>query len=231
MALMLISFDSRVSYAEDTDLPILNVIAMEEGVFSHRNENGEIVGENIEKVRAFLESKGIKYKFEFMPWQRLLRVVNSTNNALVLSMVRTEAREDNYIWLLRLSTYDDHLITRNNPEMINLTKEQILTGKYKAVCQQGAIQCQFLEMFGFSENRILRIPGLSIRGLAAMIIRGRADFMIEDMGDMEKIFKTDKMDINQLKKVIKIHTMGNYLAAPKNLDPRLKAILMRVPRS
>ncbi len=226
---LLLSFECNISFAEDADLPILNVLADEESIFSYRNDKGEIVGENIEKIRAFLDGTGIKYHLDLMPWQRILRVASSTTNTLIVSIIRTEVREDNFYWLYQLSTFDDHLITRNTPEMKDITSEKILSGNYKAICSKDAIQCQFLEDFGFPQSRILRISGLTDGEVATMVLRGRADFMIDTMEDLEKEFKAKGLDVNRLYKYFKIHSSSAYLAGPKHLDPRLKSILMGEP--
>lgn len=226
LVLLIFSTESQHSRADEPTVPVLNVYAIDVKVASYRDEKGEIVGVEIKQVQDFLEAKGVNYKIDLMPWPRILRIINSTTNSLVVSMVRTKERERKHIWLLELSTYDDHLITRNSPKLLNLTKQQIAEGKYTSICGRGSTQCKFLKDFGFPVNRILKVAGATAGGLAKMIIRSRADFMIDDMVDVEKEFNVDGIDVNQLTSMFKIHTMGTYLAGPKNLDPRLKKILM-----
>jgi polar amino acid transport system substrate-binding protein len=66
-------------------------------------ENGESKGPSIEILQAILKEAQLDAKVEFMPWIRAFSTASNNPNTLILSMIRTPERDDNFHWLIKVS--------------------------------------------------------------------------------------------------------------------------------
>ena len=209
------------------DLPVLDVLFYEDVLDSFISEEGKIEGLVVDKVRLFLDQTGIKYKFKLLPWARLYRDLMISDHALGANLLRSPEREDKFHWIYQLSYEEEFLIARNSPEMLNFDMKSLSSGDYIAICDHLSAQCELLEKLGFPDDNILRVYDLSVGKQARMVLRGRVDFMIDNLNDvLEELGFTH----DQFVEVGKVHKTEVHLVAPKSIDPRLLKILTSAHR-
>lgn len=210
---------------EEPPLPKLTVFTYE-SPFIFEDEKGQLTGEYTEKVRAFLNSKGLAYEFVVVPFTRGFRDVQRNDHSLIFSLYRSLEREDQFHWLYKLSTGSgNYLVTRNDASLINLSHDEIISGDYMAICESTSWHCGALVEYGFSQQNILTVSGVDTEGMLNLIFRSRADFYIEDLITVSKDVEKLGKGMSDIKIIVKISENNGYLAAPKNLDSRFFKIL------
>lgn len=231
LVIFLAGFHSAThAFAQDKDdIPAVRILSPNTSINSYVDPFGEIDGKYIRKVKAYLASKDVNASYELMPWSRAFRAMNKSDNTLIIGLDRTVEREDKYHWLLELKRYENFLVTLHTEEMKYLTREEIIAGDYKAICDKDSSSCKSLEEFGFPKDRIIVVTGLTAGERAKTIIRGRADFLITELADLLRE-KDISLDMNRLYPLMKISSMSAYLAGPKILDPQLKNALLDKPQ-
>lgn len=217
--LILILCLSGKSIVADDNIPTLHVISGQENPYIHINQKGEIVGTYMKVVRDYLKASGIDYKLELLPWPRAYRQLNTRKDTLVFGLTRTPYREERYHWLKLLGEYKQYLITRNTPDMNQLTKEKIITGDYKAICTRGSATCAALVKFGFPKSRLVLTSQLTPNDQVRMLSRGRGDFILGDKAELKLEMIKSGQNIDSIAQLFYVVTMQSYLAAPRHIDP------------
>lgn len=221
---------AQVKNALKSKLPTLSVLANKFPPFIDEDENGNPTGSMIPMVRAFLDSKNVDYSLRIVPWERAYQEVTTRENTLIFALNRTPEREDSFHWILPLTTQKYYLFGRNDPDYTALNKEQILNGKYKAICEDKTSQCDELKVFGFDPDNVIQINAFSPSVVSRLVVNKRADFLIESIDSMEGNLKFLKLPLNSLVPIVPTETITDYLAASKNIDPRIIKYLMDEPK-
>jgi Bacterial extracellular solute-binding proteins, family 3 len=221
---------SAVSHADDNASPVINVLVGLDPPNSFFDETGQVVGSAVSQVRAFMELSGLNFEINLMPWARAYREVTRRHDTLIFNIGRTMEREDQFHWILPLSTFVDSLVSRNTPEMERITRDDILAGTYQAACERATMQCQSLLNYGFPEDRIMQVSEVSADKLARLVLRRRVDFIAINMTALGQDPDERGIDKSQLLVISEINTTVAYLAAPIGFDPQALAALLATPQ-
>jgi len=54
-------------------------------------------------LNAILAEAQLEANVAFMPWARAFSIAESNPNTIILSMIRTPEREDNFYWIIKVS--------------------------------------------------------------------------------------------------------------------------------
>ena len=206
---------------KDASLPVLQVLTYDNGMLSYTASDGTIQGSAVDIVRAYLSKRNIKYSLKMYPFIRAMRQAETSDNSVIMLVVKNEARDKNFHWVVKVNVVTKQLITRNEPTMKNLTKEEIIQGNYIALCERNSINCNFLAEYGFSKNRIEVVNGKSYADIGHMLLRGRADFTFSAIASKPEYLAGTDMKSDQFAVVWDRGPLISYLAASKGLDPRL----------
>jgi hypothetical protein len=160
-----------------------------------------------------------------------MQQVESRSDVLLVGLARTDEREDAYYWLSELATIHMQLITRNDLDLKNLTKQEIIEGDYSAACVASSLQCELLQQFGFADDKILRMYDASSGIYAQLLLRNRADFVIAEMDGVEAELSALGERSDALVPIFHIWDGKTYIAAPKTLDPKVFEILRSLGQS
>jgi hypothetical protein len=184
----------------------------------------EIKGPRTSAVKAFMDQSKLPYSIESVVWGRAMRVVTAEPYTLIYPLTRTPEREDDFDWIKKIDTHTYHLLGKKSFEGQNLTKEQIISGKYFAICQEGTSNCSVLRKFGFPEASIIKVKAKNIQEMDRVFQEGRGSFTMDDIA----IYNSDALKASR-EKIIRIgdfsYTEDDYLAGFKT-DESLKNYLM-----
>lgn len=207
---------------QEVTVPILNVYLVEYPPHSQLKSDGNIGGEMVKQIKAFLDRTNLKYKISLSPWRRGFRSATQNNNVLIGYLVRNKDREEKFHWFLPMITTNHHLIARNDPKYKNMILSDVLSGEGLAICNVDTVECQLLESIGFEPKRIVRIAGYEANyPLAQMVLRGRADFWLGDLSLNKEALISKGISPSKFTPLFKLFETTSYLAASKGLHPHL----------
>lgn len=182
--------------------------------------NKAITGPKTNMIRSFMEATGLPYSIEVMPWGRAYALNRKDDTSLIYPLTRTKSRDADYTWLLELERRDYHLLGHRSLQELDLPRDEIISGKYFAVCEATASSCELLQEFGFSEQSIIRVRGKSVVGIIPIIASGRASFMLEDSALLnDPTFAENYSDVVRVGDYTLV--MREYLAAHRMRGPLL----------
>lgn len=188
--------------------------------------------ELISLLKAAFEKQNLVPTFTPSPWARIMRQAPLENNALIIQIIRTKEREDNFHWIIPTSSEENvtTLFTRNDEAHKNLSKQQITTGAFKAVCRLKSAQCKMLKDYGFKDDNLFIMSETKPGMLENFIMRGRFDFYASNFRTMNTNISilSNQPNFDLLIKtnppIIPVSTLNrnlDYVAAPKSIDPDL----------
>ncbi|MBT4522190.1 MAG: transporter substrate-binding domain-containing protein [Halieaceae bacterium] len=210
--------------------PVLDVLVYESLGEAHENEEGEIVGAAVDKVRQFLDKSGLEYTVKQLPWARLYKQVLGSDHTLAVNLLRTVEREDDFHWIYRIRIEEQFLIASNTTAMRAFDRSEIAEGKYTAICDRQSAQCDFLKSLGFPDKNIMRFYGMTTGEQVQMVLSGRIDFVIDGIDSLTRDIQDLNIEADELIQVMSVHRTGVYLVASKSIDPQVLNILRKVAR-
>ncbi len=86
-------------------------------------DKGEVKGPATDLIKLILEDAGLSYALNIKPWARAYKEALNTENTLIYSMARTEARESKFKWVGSIMEINYFLVGLKNlklPEPITL---------------------------------------------------------------------------------------------------------------
>ncbi len=193
------------------------------------NEKREISGPRTTAVTAFLRTQGFDFKIDTMLWSRAYNIAQTNDNTLIYPLTRTKEREAHFQWIKKIDEHHFNLLGHVSVNANNLTKADIISGKYFAVCETTTSNCHMLLDYGFPNENIFRISGVEVDGIVMRLALGRASFMMENYEIVSNIAKRIKSLEGKIEKVHNVSVvMEDYLAA-KSLSPDVQARLTHNP--
>lgn len=114
IAILLVSVCALVSHAQEPK-PTMKVYTNPLPFFSEKDEEGNPAGYSIELARLVTEKAGYRADIEALPWARILLTADSQLQALILGLVRTPEREDDYHWITPISRNYVAIYVANKP--------------------------------------------------------------------------------------------------------------------
>ncbi len=188
-----------------------------------------ISGPRTDAVKAFLNSRCVGFDIETMLWSRAHNIVKNTGDILIYPLTRTKERETHFEWVKKIDEHHFNLLSHVSVDANNLSKPEIISGKYYAVCETTTSNCHMLLNYGFPEENIFRISGVDVDGIVMRLAVGRASFMMENYDIVSNIvtrIPSLEGKIEQVKNVTVI--MEDYLAASRLSSP-FKTHLLDTP--
>ncbi len=172
-------------------------------------------GAMLNKAKAIIEKTGLAYEVRSLPWPRAIRELEERNNAVIIGLIRTKEREDDYIWLHSINKIDYQLFSKNLPRYKNLSKEMIISGKYYSVCQTGSAQCSMLTNYGFPDEKILHATETKEASFDKLLLHGRVDFIVSQADEIHEDLIELGQPIDSFKAVAHLKSVTAYMAASK----------------
>ncbi|MCK0068692.1 hypothetical protein [Kordiimonas laminariae] len=173
-----------------------------------------IAGPRTDAVKTFLKSKGLDLDIETMLWSRAYNLTENTEDVLIYPLTRTTPREDQFIWIKKIDEHRFNLLGHVGANPNQLSKAEITSGKYFAVCETNTSNCQMLLEFGFKEENIFRVSGIEVDRVVQLLAEGRASFMMENWGIVKRIMDRSPELQGMIVRVHDIEVVqGDYLAA------------------
>ena len=188
------------------------------------NKQGEVSGLATDIVRQIFTQAGIKFHIQVYPWFRAIHIVDRTENTFIYSLVRTEPREKEFIWVAPLCDLTVSFYRLKSRQDIQINKLDDAKGYVTAVAAGQASEAYLIKQGFRTEHDLIVVA--SHEQSAAMLPKDRidlifgADLFIENIqhafhmdGEWEKIYSEP-----QLSKTM-------YLAANSQTEPTLIAAL------
>jgi hypothetical protein len=174
-------------------------------------------------LEEFFKKSGLTYKGFILPWGRILRISTQEDNALIFQLIRNKERENKFHWLLPFSEEGEeiYLYNRNSPELDKLSKDEIFTKDYKAICEKNSAQCVMLLHFGFKDENIIRVPLSKTTNIPQLLLRGRGEFMVQYKTSFEQIIHNFGLNKSLFAVSYKLPVLPYYVAGSKNMSPDL----------
>lgn len=149
-------------------------------------DNGKAQGINVDTAQALTTELHIDAQVEQIPWARAIKETRNKPNRILLSILRTKSREDQFQWLGHI-----HQVRASLVSAIASTDIEIQTleeaKQYRIGTIRGYGSAQFLLKQGFVENVNLVLVS-DIARLWQMLNEGRIDMVISNL-------TTDKYEI------------------------------------
>ena len=180
---------------------------------------GKIEGPWVDNITEFLDKTDLTYEVKSIPWERSYLEATTKDNVLIAHLDRTIEREEQFHWLLQLSTMTYSLIARNEPKFRNATLEEIIAGDDMAACIKASAPCEILKNIGIPENRIIEFPDFVGLIVAELVLKRRAAFMLEDFNIISKRVAELQLPENSLISLFDVQSITSYLAVGKNINP------------
>lgn len=194
--------------------------------YSFLNDQGEVSGTAIDKVRQIFAEAGVELSLTVRPWSRAISMFEGDKTSFLMMLDRLPERENQYVWVSPLAKQRFKLISRNRSDFNFKTHDDYINGDHKAVCYQKSSICQQLLNYGFKEESLVEVPNSLDNGLLRILQFGRADFTIMEenvlkwqQDNYEGVWPfrvADDIDFR----------MTSYLVGHKNMPEELKDKLM-----
>lgn len=215
------------SVAKDDIAVELKVVASINPLLQYPDQ-GENKGPTIGILNAILAEAQLKASVVFMPWARAFSIAESHPNTIILSMIRTPEREDNFYWIIKVSkparvfiSLESH--TENYVDTIEQAKKKLI-----AVILNSAEHKELITA-GFSEKNNLYIVS-SREQMVKLLANGRVDLIYTDPNNARvQLQAINKPNIAiHYKKITMKNQRTSYIALNKDTD---KAIAQRLQQA
>lgn len=215
------------SVAKDDIAVELKVVASINPLLQYPDQ-GENKGPTIGILNAILAEAQLKASVVFMPWARAFSIAENHPNTIILSMIRTPEREDNFYWIIKVSkparvfiSLESH--TENYVDTIEQAKKKLI-----AVILNSAEHKELITA-GFSEKNNLYIVS-SREQMVKLLANGRVDLIYTDPNNARvQLQAINKPNIAiHYKKITMKNQRNSYIALNKGTD---KAIAQRLQQA
>jgi len=206
---------SFISIAQ-TELELI-AVAAEHPMLQYR-ENDEIKGPSAEILKLLLKTSHLQAPLEMYPWSRAYQKALNRENTLILSMVRTEEREQKFHWLIKVSELVRGFISlKSKPENSIRTISEARSKTIIVI--RDSYGHHSLMNLGFSEKNNLYVVSTLKHGIA-LFLSGKVDLIYTDPNVLTDYFAELQQNAEAL---IKVHILPetrreSYIAANINTD-------------
>lgn len=201
-----------------TTQPPLIAVAAEHKLLQYI-EDGKVQGPSAEIFKLLLKYSDLDGKIEFYPWSRAYHTALTRKDTLILSMVRTQERQDNFHWLIKVGELVRGFISlkRQPKNTIKLVKDA--RNKSIVVLRNSYSHHSLIKM-GLSHNLY---PVSSLEEAIALFLSAKVDLIYTDPNVVINYLKRQQQVADD---VIAVHILPqtrreSYIAANKQTDQRL----------
>ena len=193
-------------------------------------ENGESKGPSFEILQAILKEAQLDAKIEFMPWARAFATASNNPNTLILSMIKTPEREDDFHWLIKVSNLTRVFISLTSKPENYVDNIQQAKNKLIAIVK-GSAGYKELTSHGFSEQKNLYVvPEGKLE--VTLLENGRVDLVYGDPVNIKNVLnKRGRPDVAiSYKETAPENQRSSYIAISKKTDIKIVSRLQQAAR-
>lgn len=193
-------------------------------------ENGENKGPSIEILQAILKQAQLNAKVEFMPWVRAFATASNNPNTLILSMIKTPDREDDFHWLIKVSNLTRVFISLTSKPENYVDNMQQAKHKLIAIVKDSAGYKELIS-HGFSEQKNLYVvPEGEL--VVSLLENGRVDLVYGDPVNVKNVLtKRGRADVEiSYKDIAPENQRSSYIAINKTTDIEIVNRLQQAAR-
>ena len=195
----------------------VNFIAEDLHPYHFKNENGQADGALVDIAKAVLKITSLNAKFEIMPMARAFHELESNPNTILLSLLKTPTRTNNFKWLGSVYFTDAYVVSlkSNKAEATHLNHTKF----YKIGTIRGYSSAKYLKQMGFKEDKNLVLVSY-YQQLWQMLYKKRIDFALMNTLTLENELKMSGLDPNLITKRIHLDDFPStlYFASNKMLE-------------
>ena len=180
------------------------------------SSNSPASGEATDYVRRLLAEANIEdFELVFQPWRRAYREANHTPNTLIYPLARTEERESQFQWIIKLLPANYYLFRLAQREDLSL--DNVEEAKHARIgVVNYSVYHEHLLKLGFSNIQVVNSSTQNIKKL----MLGRIDYFVTSDSGIFPLCKRTGIDCNSLAPAALLDgaSSGLYLAAAQNSD-------------
>lgn len=170
----------------------------------------------------FLKNSDLNYEVKSYNWFRARRDLKSINNLFIYAMSRTPARESKYTWVLPLYDFTFNLYGNSKKELKDLTKKDLISGKYRFACTKFSNECEALASFGIAKENLLEFLPTRIDHHLVLLTTGRVDFIYRTDAVMKNDIIQNGLNASDFYKNNSFeYKVTEYLTASKHVNKHL----------
>jgi len=188
--------------------------------YNFTSDSGEIIGINIDIIKALLSNTDVNYDIKLYPWTRAFKQTHSHENYGLISTARTPSREEMFKWVGPLASGQGYLYKLKSRDDIQLTSLDDAK-KYSVAIVRGGVYQNLFENLGFKVGENL-MPFSYSKQYFQPFLLGKVDLILGSDIVLPYILQKIGLNINLVEPAVKmIDTKGNYLALNKNISDDL----------
>jgi ABC-type amino acid transport substrate-binding protein len=181
-------------------------------------ENDQVKGPSAEILKLLLEASQLKAPLEFFPWSRAYQTVLNNENTLILSMVRTEEREQSFHWLIKVSELVRGFMSLNNRPENHIRYIHDVNNKSIAVLRDSYSYHSLVSLDLSNKSNIYQVASLE-QGIA-LFLSGKVDLIYTDPNVLVNHFAQKNQNSDEL---VSVHILPqtrreSYIAANINTN-------------
>jgi polar amino acid transport system substrate-binding protein len=204
----------------------LLVVATENPLLQY-TEKGQFKGPSIEILKALLTESKLTADIQLMPWARAFSLAKKERNTLILSIIRTPVRENQFHWIGKVSELALVFISLSDKPENKVSNDQQAKNKKIAIIRDSNGHKELVTR-GFEVGKNLYLVA-TLEQMFTLFINNRVDLVYVDPNMIEKFIQEKKLKnvgIN-FNPITSHHHRESYIAASKNTDIKLLNKLKR----
>ena len=190
-------------------------------------ENNEIKGPSAEILKLLLLQSELQAPFELLPWSRAYNTALNRENTLVVSMIRTHARENQFHWLIKVSELVRGFVSLNSRPENSIQNLEEAKSKTTVVIRD-SYGYHSLVKLGFNEETNLYVVSSLKHGIA-LFLSGKVDLIFADPNVLTDFFAEQQQNAQALFSVLVLPETrrDSYIAANINTESGILEKLKR----
>ncbi|GAA5130947.1 substrate-binding periplasmic protein [Thalassotalea piscium] len=138
---------------------------------------GHAKGPSAEILQLLLEEAELEGEIEFMPWSRVYKTALTRPNTLIMTIIRTPARENKFQWITKVSD-TVYSFTSKIASVYDYADTLTIAKKRVTAVVRGSSGYNYLIRKGFSEEENLYLVG-SVETAIKLLNNNKIDFVFD----------------------------------------------------
>lgn len=192
--------------------------------YNFTSDSGEIIGINVDIIKALFSNAGVNYDIKLYPWTRAFKKTHSLEKNGLISTARTADREQMFKWVGPLASGQGYLYKLKSRGDMHLTSLDDAK-KYSVAIVRGGVYQDLFENLGFKVGENL-MPFSYSKQYFQPFLLGKVDLILGSDIVLPYIFQKLGFNIGLVEPALKmIDTQGNFLALNINTSDEIVKIL------
>ena len=200
----------------------LRFVAEELPPFHFTNEHNQVDGALVDVLRAVLSQAGLKGEVELVPFARAYNITKNTENAFLLSLLKTPVRDDDFKWVGQSYKTRAFLVGLKNRADINLGSLDDAKA-YNVGTIRGYYSETFLKQAGFKEKQNLSLS-VKYEHMWQMLFKGRIDLVLTNYIALEREIASIGLNAGEIGRYIQVKNFPDELYIATGLKTRDKLV-------